>query len=48
MGKPFAFSFFQNLDLMVSQIGKEMEDGNARFSMKRAEAQVINLKANLS
>ena len=48
MGKPFAFSFFQNLDLMVSQIGKEMEDGNARFFMKRAEAQVINLKANLS
>ena len=47
MGKLFAFSSFQNLDLIVSQIGKEMKHGNARFSMKMAEAQVINLKANL-
>ena len=26
MGKPLAFSFFWELDLVVSQIGNEMED----------------------
>ena len=35
MGKPFAFSLFQDLDLVVSQLGNEMEDGNVRFSIKR-------------
>ena len=35
MGKLFAFSLFQYLDLVVSQIGNEMKDGNVKFSMKR-------------
>ena len=34
MGKPFTFSLFENLDLMVSQIGNEMKYGNIRFSMR--------------
>ena len=35
MGKPFAFSFFCHLDLVISQIGNEMEEENLGFSMKR-------------
>ena len=35
MGKPFAFSLFKDLDLVVSQIGNEMKHGDVRFSMKR-------------
>ena len=35
MGMPFAFSLFWDLDLVVSQIGNEMKDGNVRFSIKR-------------
>ena len=35
MGRPFAFSLFQDLDLVVSQIGNKMEDRNVRFSVKR-------------
>ena len=34
MGKPFASSLFEDLDVMVSQIGNEMEDKNVKFSMK--------------
>ena len=35
MGRSFAFSLFQDLDLVVSQIGNKMEDRNVRFSVKR-------------
>ena len=35
MGRPFAFSLFQDLDLVVSQIGNKVEDRNVRFSVKR-------------
>ena len=35
MGKYFDFSIFQDLDLLISQIGNKMQDGNVRFSMKR-------------
>ena len=35
MVKPFAFYLFKHLDLVVSQIGNEMEDGNVSFYMKR-------------
>ena len=38
MGKPLTFSLFKELDLVVSQIEKEMEDGNVRFSMKRKDS----------
>ena len=31
MGKLVAFSLFQDLDLVVSQIGNEMEDGESKF-----------------
>ena len=34
MGKPFASSLFEDLDVMVSQIGNEMEDKNVKFSLK--------------
>ena len=34
-GEPFAIFLFQDLDLVVSQIGNEMKDGNVRLSMKR-------------
>ena len=34
-GKPFAFSLFRDLHLVVSQIGNEMEDVNVRFSIRR-------------
>ena len=34
---PFAFSLLQDLDLVVSQIGNEMGNGNVRFFMKRKE-----------
>ena len=30
MGKTFPFSLFQDLDLLVSQIGNEMEDGDCK------------------
>ena len=35
MVKPFAFYLFKHLDLVVSQIGNEMEDGNVSFYLKR-------------
>ena len=35
MNKPFAFSLFYDLDLVVSQTGNEVEHRNVRFSMKR-------------
>ena len=35
MGKTSAFSLFQHLGLVVSQVGNEMEDGNVSLSMKR-------------
>ena len=35
MGKPFASSLFEDSDVVVSQIGNEMEDKNVKFSMKR-------------
>ena len=35
MGKPSAFFFFSDLNLVVSQIRNEMENGNVRFSLKR-------------
>ena len=34
-GEPFAIFLFHYLDLVVSQIGNEMKDGNVRLSMKR-------------
>ena len=36
-GKPFVFSLFSDLNLVVSQIGNEMEDANVRFPMKRGQ-----------
>ena len=35
IGKPFVFSLFWDLHLVVSQKGNEMEDVNVRFSIRR-------------
>ena len=34
MGKPFAFSLFEDFDLVVTQTANEIEEGNVKFSMK--------------